>query len=125
MGINISRRVASAAAAAVVSGLVLAGCATGDGWMESEETSAPMTASEMESSPSSETGEAMADPAGMMVGAGCSEYAVANPEGPGSVDGMAQEPVATAASNNPLLTTDRKSTRLNSSHVSISYAVFC
>ncbi len=105
MGINISRRVASAAAAAAVSGLVLAGCATDDGGMESEETSAPMTSSEMESSPSSETGEAMADPAGMMVGAGCSEYAVANPEGPGSVDGMAQEPVATAASNNPLLTT--------------------
>lgn len=48
---------------------------------------------------------AMADPAAGLIGAGCSEYAKQNPSGPGSVAGMAQDPVATAASNNPMLTT--------------------
>ena len=39
------------------------------------------------------------------VGPGCSGYAEQVPTGPGSVTGMAQDPVAVAASNNPLLTT--------------------
>jgi uncharacterized surface protein with fasciclin (FAS1) repeats len=48
---------------------------------------------------------ATANPAGDLVGSGCSAYAAQNPTGPGSVAGMAQDPVATAASNNPMLTT--------------------
>jgi uncharacterized surface protein with fasciclin (FAS1) repeats len=40
-----------------------------------------------------------------LVGPGCSGYAAQVPTGPGSVMGMAQDPVAVAASNNPLLTT--------------------
>src|SRR5262245_51291342 len=40
-----------------------------------------------------------------MVGAGCSAYAQQVPTGPGSVQGMAMDPVAVAASNNPMLTT--------------------
>ena len=40
-----------------------------------------------------------------LVGPGCADYAKQVPTGAGSVDGMAQDPVATAASNNPLLTT--------------------
>jgi uncharacterized surface protein with fasciclin (FAS1) repeats len=40
-----------------------------------------------------------------LVGTGCAAYAKANPNGAGSVAGMAQDKVATAASNNPLLTT--------------------
>jgi uncharacterized surface protein with fasciclin (FAS1) repeats len=40
-----------------------------------------------------------------LVGPGCSGYATQVPTGPGSVAGMAQDPVAVAASNNPLLTT--------------------
>ncbi|MFB1298648.1 fasciclin domain-containing protein [Mycobacterium sp. pW049] len=39
------------------------------------------------------------------VGPGCAAYAQQVPEGPGSVQGMAMDPVATAASNNPMLTT--------------------
>ena len=46
-----------------------------------------------------------ADPAADLVGAGCADYASAVPDGSGSVAGMAQDPVATAASNNPLLKT--------------------
>ena len=36
-----------------------------------------------------------------LVGPGCSGYAAQVPTGPGSVSGMAQDPVAVAASNNP------------------------
>jgi len=43
--------------------------------------------------------------AGDLVGPGCAAYAAAVPSGAGSVAGMAADPVATAASNNPLLKT--------------------
>jgi uncharacterized surface protein with fasciclin (FAS1) repeats len=46
----------------------------------------------------------MADPAAGLVGSGCAGYAKTVPSGPGSVAGMAQDPVAVAASNNPVLT---------------------
>ncbi len=45
------------------------------------------------------------DMSAQLVGSGCATYAKAVPDGPGSVSGMAQDPVATAASNNPLLKT--------------------
>jgi uncharacterized surface protein with fasciclin (FAS1) repeats len=45
------------------------------------------------------------DPAADLVGPGCADYAAQNPTGPASVTGMAQDPVAVAASNNPMLTT--------------------
>ena len=48
---------------------------------------------------------ATANPAASLVGSGCAAYAQQVPSGPGSVTGMAQDPVAVAASNNPLLTT--------------------
>jgi uncharacterized surface protein with fasciclin (FAS1) repeats len=53
----------------------------------------------------SSIGVANADPAAGLVGAGCAGYAKQNPTGPASVMGMAQDPVATAASNNPMLKT--------------------
>ena len=40
-----------------------------------------------------------------LVGAGCSDYAAMHPDGPASVSGMSEDPVAVAASNNPELTT--------------------
>jgi uncharacterized surface protein with fasciclin (FAS1) repeats len=39
-----------------------------------------------------------------MVGPGCAEYAARVPAGAGSISGMAQDPLATAAANNPMLT---------------------
>ncbi|BFM26093.1 cell surface glycolipoprotein Mpt83 [Microbacterium sp. che218] len=45
------------------------------------------------------------DPASNLVGPGCADYAAAVPSGAGSVAGMAADPVAVAASNNPLLKT--------------------
>ncbi|WP_372458088.1 fasciclin domain-containing protein [Mycobacterium fragae] len=46
-----------------------------------------------------------ADPAADLIGSGCAGYAAQHPSGPASVTGMAQDPVATAASNNPMLST--------------------
>jgi uncharacterized surface protein with fasciclin (FAS1) repeats len=39
-----------------------------------------------------------------LVGPACTAYAQQVPTGPGSVAGMAMDPVAVAASNNPMLT---------------------
>lgn len=84
------------------SAFALTACSGGAG-STMEETSAPSMEStpSMEASPSS---SAM-DPASMLVGPGCADYAAAVPSGAGSVEGMSADPVATAASNNPLLTT--------------------
>jgi uncharacterized surface protein with fasciclin (FAS1) repeats len=54
---------------------------------------------------SSDSDAGMADPAADLVGPGCAGYAETVPDGPGSVSGMAADPVAVAASNNPLLKT--------------------
>jgi len=45
------------------------------------------------------------DPTADLVGSGCAAYAAQVPDGAGSVQGMSTDPVAVAASNNPLLTT--------------------
>lgn len=57
------------------------------------------------STPSSSSSAMAANPAADLVGPGCGAYAKAVPNGAGSVAGMAQDKVAVAASNNPLLTT--------------------
>lgn len=54
---------------------------------------------------SGEGGDMASGPAADLVGAGCADYAAMVPEGAGSVEGMAQDPVSVAASNNPMLTT--------------------
>ncbi|HYQ67315.1 fasciclin domain-containing protein [Actinophytocola sp.] len=62
------------------------------------------TTKQMTTESSSDSG-AMADPAADLVGPGCAGYAQQVPSGAGSVAGMAADPVAVAASNNPLLKT--------------------
>jgi len=70
--------------------------------MSSPAMSSPAMSSPAMSSPGSGmSGEAA--PAAL-VGPGCADYAAAVPSGAGSVEGMAADPVAVAASNNPLLT---------------------
>jgi uncharacterized surface protein with fasciclin (FAS1) repeats len=66
--------------------------------------SSPMSSPSMGSSSMDPSMSGSATAAGL-VGPGCADYAKQVPSGAGSVDGMAQDPVATAASNNPLLTT--------------------
>ncbi|MWB99468.1 fasciclin domain-containing protein [Agromyces seonyuensis] len=86
-------------AVAAVAALGLAGCSsTSDSSSMSDE---PAMSQEAEP-----TEEAMtADPAADLVGPGCAAYADAVPDGAGSIVGMSTDPVAVAASNNPMLTT--------------------
>jgi len=83
------------------SAFALTACSGGttSGGSTTEESSMPS----MSASPSMSS-SAM-DPAANLVGPGCADYAAAVPSGSGSVAGMAADPVATAASNNPLLKT--------------------
>lgn len=67
-------------------------------------TASPETSSAPMSSSAATTSAPMAG-ASDLVGSGCAAYAAAVPSGAGSVAGMAADPVATAASNNPLLKT--------------------
>ena len=92
-----------AAATVVVSALSMSAACGSDDSAESG------TASESSSSaaPSSEApSSAAADPVtANLAGPGCAAYAKAVPKGTGSVAGMAADPVAVAAGNNPLLKT--------------------
>ncbi|WP_227985433.1 fasciclin domain-containing protein [Nocardia spumae] len=80
------------ALAAVTAGLTA--CSNDD----SSGSSTSMPATSMSSTPNA---SATAD----LVGPGCKQYAQQVPSGAGSVEGMAQDPVAVAASHNPMLTT--------------------
>lgn len=91
-----------AAAVAVVSALTMsAACGADDTEAAADDTSSTQS-TPMDDTASEDT---MADPAANLVGPGCADYAKAVPDGAGSVQGMAQDPVAVAASNNPLLKT--------------------
>ena len=94
-----STRTALAAFSIVaVATLGLAGCSMSGAATESEEPAMSESAE-----PSEEAMEM--DPAADLVGPGCAAYAEQVPDGAGSVAGMSADPVAVAASNNPLLTT--------------------
>jgi uncharacterized surface protein with fasciclin (FAS1) repeats len=69
----------------------------------SSATSAASSA--VESATSAMTTTPAAAPASDLIGTGCASYAEQVPSGPGSVAGMAQDPVTVAASNNPMLKT--------------------
>lgn len=87
-----------AVALAAFSALSLtAACGAGDGNAEAASDSmSDQTATASGSKSAAATG---------LVGPGCDDYAKAVPDGAGSVQGMGQDRVAEAASNNPLLTT--------------------
>lgn len=93
--------VAGVAAAALLGLTACGGTAT-----TTPSSSAPAAApSSMAPSPSASASASTMDPAANLVGPGCAGYAEQVPTGAGSVSGMALDPVAVAASNNPLLTT--------------------
>jgi uncharacterized surface protein with fasciclin (FAS1) repeats len=92
-----------AAAACAVALLGAAGCAGDD-----SDNNAASGGGAVESPTNDMTSEEPTpadDMAVQLVGPGCAAYAEMVPDGAGSVQGMAQDPVATAASNNPLLKT--------------------
>ncbi|WP_193072566.1 fasciclin domain-containing protein [Brevibacterium sp. FME37] len=91
-------------AAGAIGLMALSGCSdmgsdsdSGDSESKSSDTA------ESPDVPEESSDDAMAG--GDLVGPDCAAYAEANPDGGGSVEGMAQDPVATAASNNPMLKT--------------------
>jgi uncharacterized surface protein with fasciclin (FAS1) repeats len=83
---------------AVAATFVLSACSMGG---TTAETTSEPSAPSMEPSEEAMT----ADPAANLVGPGCAAYAEAVPDGDGSIEGMSADPVAVAASNNPMLTT--------------------
>ncbi len=89
---NVHRSTLTAASIAALAVLGLSAC--------SSERSSTATEASAET-----TSSAMAAPAANLVGTGCASYAEQVPNGPGSVAGMAQDPVTVAASNNPMLKT--------------------
>lgn len=98
---NIQKSAGVLAGFAAAAALGLSGCS-------SSETARPAPQVESTTSavaPMSNEPAAPVDPAADLVGPGCAGYAEQVPSGPGSVTGMAQDPVTVAASNNPLLTT--------------------
>jgi len=94
-----TKRLTAGLALALAASFALTACSMGSGSSSMEESEEPTTET---SAPATEE---MMDPAANLVGAGCADYAEMVPEGDGSVSGMAQDPVAVAASNNPILTT--------------------
>jgi uncharacterized surface protein with fasciclin (FAS1) repeats len=102
---NRQAKTFAAAALAAVAIAGFSGCSSNKPAAESTSSTASAPAMSASGAPSSAAPSTKADPAADLIGPGCSEYAAKNPTGPGSVAGMAQDPVATAASNNPMLTT--------------------
>lgn len=102
---RMNRKFAAALGLVAVTSLGLTACAgTADSGSEENTSSAPMSSSAPMTSASPSASEDM-DPAANLVGPGCEGYAEQVPDGEGSVAGMAKDPVAVAASNNPLLKT--------------------
>ncbi|GAB4100325.1 fasciclin domain-containing protein [Sinomonas halotolerans] len=93
------KRTSAVIALAATAGLGLAACG-GSTTAGTESSSSAMPSAASPSTPAMTAG-----PAANLVGPGCADYAKANPDGPGSIQGMSADPVAVAASNNPLLTT--------------------
>lgn len=93
---TIKRNTMAVLALAAVATFGLAACSSG---------SSSDSGSSMEPSSTPSESSMAADPAADLVGSGCAAYADAVPDGAGSVAGMSADPVAVAASNNPLLTT--------------------
>lgn len=93
---TLNRKFAGMFGILAVASIGLTACSGGE---TNSESSEPAPASSSSSSASE------MDPMMDLVGSGCAAYAEKVPDGEGSVSGMAQDPVATAASNNPMLTT--------------------
>lgn len=100
---TIHRSALLAAGLAAATALTLSSCST-ETKEKAEATGSSITSSAMSAMSSATATSAQAAPAGL-VGAGCAAYAEKVPTGPGSVEGLAKDPVATAASNSPVLST--------------------
>ncbi len=96
------KKISAGLALAIAASFALSACSMGADTAATPSEEPSMAEETMEPTPEAEE---MMDPAANLVGTGCAGYAEAVPDGAGSVAGMAQDPVAVAASNNPILTT--------------------
>lgn len=87
-----------------IAAVALTASACGSSATDAGSATSPSTSSSSAAETPSASESPMADNAAL-VGPGCADYAKAVPDGAGSVEGMSKDPVATAASNNPLLKT--------------------
>lgn len=99
-----SIRSAAIAVAAISALSMTAACGSGSESSEASTSSATTAETPMDDA-TTDPMSGDADPAANLVGPGCADYAKAVPDGSGSVEGMAKDPLAVAASNNPLLKT--------------------
>ncbi|MBS1905889.1 MAG: fasciclin domain-containing protein [Actinobacteria bacterium] len=95
---STKKKVAAAVSLGFAGLLVLSGCSMGSGSTSPSSSSAP-------SSGASSTAPATMDPSADLIGPGCAAYAKAVPDGAGSIQGMSQDPLAVAASNDPMIKT--------------------
>lgn len=100
-----NRRAGTLMAIAATATFGLAACGGSDAGSSSTTSSSTTSSSPSMSSPSMSSSSSSAMAMSGPVGPGCADYAAANASGPGSVGGMAMDPLATAAGNNPLLKT--------------------
>jgi uncharacterized surface protein with fasciclin (FAS1) repeats len=94
-----------ATTAAVVAAISMTAACGSDSSSDDAATTTEETTSSAPAEEESPAADEGMDPAANLVGPGCADYAEAVPDGAGSVEGMSQDPVAVAASNNPLLKT--------------------
>lgn len=97
------RKFSAGISLAVAGVFALSACSSDAEETDTMEPTPAMTEEAMEQPMEEETMEM--DPYANLVGAECAAYDETVPDGAGSVQGMSQDPVAVAASNNPLLTT--------------------
>ena len=98
--LSTKKKITAALTLTIAGAFALSACSMGSS------TPAESSPAAMEQQTPSATPDAMTnDPAANLVGPGCAAYAEAVPSGAGSIQGMSQDPVAVAASNNPMLTT--------------------
>ncbi|GHH48864.1 fasciclin domain-containing protein [Streptomyces candidus] len=95
---TLARRAALTVSAVALFPLALTGCSDGG----TDKDAPAKSESSQSQAPETPAGPASADPMAAPFGPGC---AGVPKEGAGSFDGMAKDPVATAASNNPALST--------------------
>ncbi len=105
MRVSRTLRRTGLAAAAVSMAVTLSACGSSDDSSDTSAADSSGSSSTTQDPAPEPTSEEPAEPASTLVGPGCDDYAKAVPDGAGSVSGMAQDPVAVAASNNPLLKT--------------------
>ncbi|MFX1759162.1 MULTISPECIES: fasciclin domain-containing protein [Rhodococcus] len=98
-----ARKSLAAVGIGAISLLGVAACSDDSGTDTTDTTTMQTTQETMEETTTAATGTAA--PAAGPVGPGCADYVAANPSGPSSVEELANQPVAEAAGNVPILTT--------------------